>query len=246
MQTLRVKIDDFVTEAVALMHRRCDLVAAYVIGSVATGDLAGTASDVDLLLVTHRRLADCRRLAAGEELADLAMTAPLRGVEAVLYRADVLAQPRHPLAYDLNVNAGREMERVISTSGDEPFWFLLDVAAARQHATPVLGPPAADVIGEVRAADVRAALGESLHWQRRHGKADADSVLNICRGLHWLRTGDWVSKTAAGEAYIGARASAAISAALSLRRSGSDGPVDPDQVAELRTDLETALRDATS
>ena len=241
-----MEIDEFVRDAVALMERSCGVVAAYVIGSAATDDLAGMASDIDLLLVTEQRLAEPQLLAAGNELADFAVGAPLRGVEAVLYRGEVLAHPRHPLTYELNVNAGEEMERSVTTSGDEAFWFLLDVAAARENARAILGPPADEVIGHVSNDDVRTALLDSLRWQRQHGKPDADAVLNICRGLLWTRTGDWLSKTAAGEAYLAACASLAVSAALVLRRSGRDGTIDPHQVAELRTELEGALAGPTS
>lgn len=241
-----MEVGGFVRDAVALMDRSCGLVAAYLVGSAATGDLAGAASDIDLLLVTDQRLAEPQLLAAGHELADFAMTAPLRGVEAVLYRADVLAHPRHPLAYELNVNAGEDMERSITTSGDEPFWFLLDVAAARQNASTILGPPADEVIGEVPDDDVKAALLDSLRWQRQHGKPDADAVLNLCRGLHWIRTGEWVSKTAAGDAYLATHPNPAVSEALGFRHSGRDGTIDPHQVAELRTELEDALAGTTS
>ena len=223
------------------MDRECGLVAAYVVGSIASGDVAGTASDVDLLLVTDRKLPEVRRLEAGELLADLADGSPLRGLEAVLYRTDVLSSPRHPLHYELNVNGGRHVERRVTTGGDPAFWFLLDVDAARQHAIAYLGPPAHEVIAPIPDADVKQALRESLLWHRAHAGASADAALNACRTLHWLRTGIWLSKTAAGETYLADREDAAVRTALQLRGSGSDGEVDPQQLQRLLDEVDTAL-----
>lgn len=236
-----METDDFVTAAIALMRRHCRLVAAYVIGSIATGDVAGQASDIDLLLVTDQSLPDSARRRAGEALADLATASALRGLEAVLYRTDVLARPTHPLPYELNVNAGPRLQRSVSTHGDAAFWFLLDVAAARQHALAYLGPPAEELIGDVAAADVKAALLESLQWQRHHGRPDADAALTACRGLHWLATGTWLSKSAAAEAFLRSHDSEVVRKALALRRAGVDGEVDRQGVADLQAQLEAAL-----
>lgn len=235
------EIGRFVTAAIHLMDRHCGLAAAYVVGSIALGDVAGAASDVDLLLVTGQALPERQRLHAGELLAEHAAASPLRGLEAVLYRSEVLRRPRHPLEYDLNVNAGQRMERSVTTSGEEKFWFLLDVAIARQHAIPILGPPAHDVIGQVSDEEVRGVLLESLRWHRGHATASADAALNACRALPWIQNGEWVSKTAAGEAYLGQHDNAAVRAAVALRGAGTDGTVDAGGVQQLHDRLEALL-----
>jgi hypothetical protein len=234
-------IDGFATRVVALMTAHCNLLGAYMIGSAATGDLAGAASDIDLLFVTDDRLTEPDRLRAGQAIADLATTSPLRGVEAVLYRTDVLRRPRHPLAYELNVNAGPSMQRSITLAGDPAFWFLLDVAAARQQAITLLGPLADQLIGEVPDDDVRTALLESLRWHRAHGAPDVDAVLTVCRGLHWLDSGRWLSKTAAGQAYLAAHDSDLVREALAHRRAGTDAEMPPAAVLALQERLAAAL-----
>jgi hypothetical protein len=157
--------------------------AAYVVGSIANGDDRGPLTDLDLLLVTDRRLDPDVLRATGERLADLAVGSPLRGVEAVLYRHSVLASPTYPLPYELNVNGGPAIARLVATSGTDGFWFLLDVAAAREHALALQGPPAAALIGPVPDAPVVKAVRESLGWHRRKGGDGADVVLNACPRL---------------------------------------------------------------
>jgi streptomycin 3"-adenylyltransferase len=205
--------------------------AAYVVGSIANGDDRGPLTDLDLLLVTDRRLDPDVLRATGERLADLAVGSPLRGVEAVLYRHSVLASPTYPLPYELNVNGGPAIARLVATSGTDGFWFLLDVAAAREHALALQGPPAAALIGPVPDAPVVKAVRESLGWHRRKGGDGADVVLNACRAWHWLEHRRWLSKTAAGE-WMLAQASAPelVELAVAARRAQRDTRLDADAV----------------
>jgi predicted nucleotidyltransferase len=205
---------------------------AALVGSLASGDADARTSDLDLLLVVVGRHDERELRAFGERLADLADAGPLRGLEAVVYRAAVLAAPTYPLPYELNVNGG-QLPRVVETAGSEPFWFLLDVAAAREHALPLAGPPAAALIAPVPDHLVLAALRDSVRWHDRHGGSSPDAVLNACRTWHWLERRAWVSKTAAGEwAVEQRRAPAVVRRALTARRSGSDAPLDPRAVAD--------------
>jgi predicted nucleotidyltransferase len=128
------------------------LVGVYVIGSVASGDARPSVSDLDLLAVVDGALDHGVLVEVGERLADAAMELPMRGLEAVVYRAEALTHPSYPLRIELNVNAGPALERVVSTVADEPFWFLLDIAAARD---------VRELIGEVNRADVVTALRDS-------------------------------------------------------------------------------------
>jgi hypothetical protein len=221
------------------------LVAGAVVGSVANGDVAGEASDLDLLLVVERPPDAAALRGAGERLADLAADCPLRGLELVVYRRDVLARPRHPLPYLLNVNGGRVIARLVSTGGDPGFWFLLDVAAAREHALALTGPPLPELIGPVPRPAVLAALRESLDWHDRHGGHGPDPVLNACRALHWLERGTWLSKTAAGE-WIAQQpgAPAIVGAALARRREGSDADLDATGVGSFLAAVRLAVERA--
>jgi hypothetical protein len=221
-----------------------DLYGAYVIGSVATGDLAGDASDLDLLLVHDGApLPRSTRLATGERLADVAADCPLRGVEAVLYRAEVLAAPTYPLPIALNVNGGRDLPRRVETASEQPFWFLLDVAAARDAALTLLGPPADEAIAPIPRPAIVAALRDSDVWHRAHGGTGADAVLNAARAWCWLVTERWRSKTAAGRWLLDQPDAAPhhgiTRAALAERAAGSDTDLD---AAPVRA-LQAAVRD---
>ena len=207
------------------------LTAASIVGSIANGDARGQASDIDLLLVTSATCRKATRRSIGERLADLAAMGPMRGLEAVLYRTDVLAAPTYPLPYELNVNGGRAMARVVSTDGTEAFWFLLDVSAARQHALAIQGPPVNTLIAPIPDELVLAALRDSLSWHSRNGGSSADVVLNACRTWHWIEHRSWLSKTAAGVWAIERRSPPPIvNAALDARQRCSDETLDPRAV----------------
>lgn len=207
------------------------LAGAAIVGSIASGDVREDASDLDVLLVADRLDRETLRR-AGERLADLAADCPLRGLEAVVYDRAALARPRFLLPYLLNVNGGRAIARLVSTEGDPAFWFLLDVAAAREPALVVTGPPPRDLIGPVPREDVLRALRASLDWHERSGGRGPDAVLNACRARCWIREDRWRSKTAAGEwVQRHLAATPVVAAALASRRAGSDADLDADDVA---------------
>ena len=229
-------VDEVVAEADAALHR--SLVAAHVVGSVANGDVRGQASDLDLLLVVGRRLDPDLLRRAGERLADLAGDCPMRGLEAVAYRRDVLAHPRYPLPYELNVNGGRSIPRRVATGGDPGFWFLLDVAAAREHSLTLCGAPVRDLVGPVPDGAVLRALRDSLRWHRTAGGTGPDAVLNACRAWHWLEHGEWLSKTAAGEWTCRRTGTpAVVRAAVAARRAGNDADLDARAVTRFAEEV---------
>lgn len=73
--------------------------------------------------------------------------------EYVVSQADAVRAPTYPLRYTLNVNAGPRRDTHVSVGGDPAHWFLLDVAMARQLATPLRGPRPSDLTGEPPTAD---------------------------------------------------------------------------------------------
>lgn len=186
----------FAGDVATLLRGHGGLVGLAIVGSGATGDLTPH-SDIDLLAVIEHPPPLPHRL--GDELAALAVRAcPARGMELVVYTRAQVQPPSWPQPYLLNVNAGPGMPRHISTGGDPPHWFLLDLAIARDHAVPVHGPHPRQVVGPPRTADVRDALRASLRWHDQQASGSPDAVLNTCRAWHWLETGRWTSKSEAG------------------------------------------------
>jgi hypothetical protein len=91
---------------------------------------------------------------------------PWSGRSLVVYEAGVLAAPRYPLPYLLNVNGGRHIARHVSNGGDPPFWFLL-------HHGAWLSKTAA---GEwaLREAGAPPIVAEALARRRAGSDADLD------------------------------------------------------------------------
>ena len=110
----------------------------------------------------------------------------------MLYAREELAVP----AYQLNLNTGPRMERRLSyDAGEEPrFWFLLDLAIAREHGIALAGPPAREVLPEFPRELVLEALREALTWYAADGGDEAQTVLAACRAWAWASDGVWRSK----------------------------------------------------
>ena len=236
-------LPEFVADCTSLLSsafgRR--LSAVYVIGSIASGDASVNTSDVDLLGVVDGAGA-VAVAAAGEQLADLASRCPLRGLEAVIYRRAVLAAPQNPLPYLVNVNAGPRMKRSVSRGGDPGFWFLLDVAAARDNAITLMGPPAAEVIAPPPVSEIAAALVDSLAWHRSEMSTHPNAVLNACRAWRWCATGRWTSKGDAGRWAVDHGAPQVVRDAVALRRSAEDAALSTTAVGLFLHQVEETVK----
>ncbi len=173
------------------------LEGTWLVGSAALGDFAARRSDVDVQAVASARLPVAEREQIAAALARHAAACPVRGLELVLYAREDLARPGGP-AFQLNLNAGPRMEhRVAVDPDDEPrFWFVIDVAIARQAAIPLAGPAASAALPEPPTELVVAALHEALGWYADHGGAPAETVLAACRAWAWASDGRWRSKGA--------------------------------------------------
>ncbi len=213
-----------------------DFVAAYLIGSGAMGGWRPQVSDVDVLVVCARPLA---RSAAERLVAPLrhrALPCPTRALELVVYRREVLARPGSAVPFEVNLNTGPGIDEHVSfdPADDPAFWFLIDVAIAREHARALDGPPPETLIGAVPRTATLAALRASLDWHAAHEGDAASATLNAYRALRHVMTGAWGSKdeaaswaaTQPGERELAERALRA--------RHGSGDPPSPDAVAALR------------
>jgi hypothetical protein len=131
------EIVEYLGELVGRLHAQLGrrLAGAWLTGSGALGDFDAARSDVDVQAVATGRLArpELERLAAA--LSHPALRCPVRGLEFVLYpRAEAPS-------FQLNLNTGPGIgQHVGYDPRDEPrFWFVLDLAIAREHARPLVG-----------------------------------------------------------------------------------------------------------
>jgi hypothetical protein len=164
-----------------------DLEAVWLTGSAATGAYVAGVSDVDVIGMAAAPLAQSERDAIAADLSHEQLPCPARKLELTIYAG---AQ----IQLNLNTGAGEH-----STEIAEPFWFVLDLAMAREHAVALFGPGPADVLGEVPRPVVIEALREALDWYAREEPTTPSAVLNACRALRFAEEGVFSSKPAGGD-----------------------------------------------
>jgi hypothetical protein len=71
-------------------------------------------------------------------------------------------------------------------------WFVLDLAVARRHAQPLIGPPPAQLIADPGDAAVARALDEMVEWYERN-EPDGAAIARK-RASHWHETGTFIAK----------------------------------------------------
>jgi hypothetical protein len=174
-------------------HLEERLAGAWLVGSGAFGDFDRMRSDLDVQAVCSTRVArvELERLAAA--LSHPALPCPVRGLEFVLYAREDLANPRGP-AFQLNLNTGPRMDHHVGYDPDAAprFWFVLDVAIARERARPLAGRPPSELLPAPSRPLVLSALRDALARYRNSDGAEA--VLSACRAWAWATQGHWLSK----------------------------------------------------
>jgi aminoglycoside adenylyltransferase-like protein/nucleotidyltransferase-like protein len=178
-----------------------ELVGVYLQGSFALGD-ADEESDVDFIAVTRRQLAEVDELHALHcDLFALPSTwaQHLEGSyasQAQIRRVD----PARGEWWYID-NGSTEFERDSHCNTAIVRWTL------REHGVALVGPPAAELVGEVSAeelaVDARRAMAEWLEWvetlDRWSVRLQGLAVLSFCRALQTIALGIVTSKRAAGE-----------------------------------------------
>jgi hypothetical protein len=188
-------LDEYLSELTSRVDRQLGdrLVAAWVVGSGALGDFDPQSSDVDVQAVSSERLAHEELEALAAALSHDALPVPVRGLEFVLYAREDLDDPRGP-AFSLNLNTGPGMAHHEGYDPDaEPrFWFTLDVAIAREHSRPLVGPSPATVLPALPRGLLLAAHRESIAWYRAN--APELATVTEARARAWETEGRWISK----------------------------------------------------
>ncbi|MDX6656368.1 MAG: hypothetical protein QOH62_1161 [Solirubrobacteraceae bacterium] len=220
-----------------------DLLAVFLVGSAALGDWVPERSDIDVMAVCAGPLSAAQRDRLVESLLHRALPCPARGLELVVYIRDAIGAPRRGLGFELNLNTGAGVgEHVSSDPGAEPaHWFLLDVSAARLHGRAISGPAPQALIGAVPAADVHAALIESLRWHREHEATSANAVLNACRSWRYAAEGTWSSKPEAGRWALEHGADDVLVRRALASHAGASGQLDARAVATFLADVAARL-----
>jgi hypothetical protein len=175
-----------------------NLIGLYLSGSLVAGDFDELVSDIDLAAVTATGLSE-------QEVERL----------GAMHRAIALAEPtwdnRIEVAY-ISVDALKTFRERTSTIGitspGEPFHtleagkdWLINWYNVRERGIVLFGPPATNVIGPIAKDEAVQWVREHVeHWRSwrqksvQHRNAQIYATLTLCRTLHTITTGRFVSK----------------------------------------------------
>ena len=142
---------------------------AFALGSALLGGFDPARSDLDVVVVVERPLAEDERAAVARALDEVDV--PFRKLELVVYAAGA-----KPPAYELNYPDG---------PGEPEFWFVLDAALGQRFAGPRWG----ELLQPVSEAETRRAAEQLLRWAESRGEP-----VHAARARHYLEHGDWITK----------------------------------------------------
>jgi len=219
-----------------------ELVGVYAGGSYALGGYEPGRSDLDVAVVCRGTLTRAQKEELVAALRQESLPCPARGLELVVYTEATVRSGTADPGYELNLNTGRRMPFVLSTSPEgEAHWYAIDRAILREHGVALFGPPPAEVFAPIARELLLERVLESVRWYAAHPEtARDDAVLNACRALRFVSEGEWSSKPEAGEwALTRLRPRAPVAQALAAR-SGAGVP-DRGSVEALLADVEQRL-----
>jgi predicted nucleotidyltransferase len=180
------ELEPYLEQLVSTLRRNAPIEAVYLLGSAALGVYEHGRSDVDVVAVTSRSLAqdERRSLATAVEL----LPVPARKLELVVY-------PLGSDRWELNLNSGEHVG--LDPDAEPSFWFVLDRAIAEQHSLPLAGPEWLELFEPESDEAIEAALEQAAAsdaWREPHERA-----LAAARARVWRETGRWISKRDAAE-----------------------------------------------
>lgn len=224
-----------------------ELVGAYFVGSVAMGGYVSNESDVDIVAACEHAIPDQRKAEVASRVLEEAARCPTRGLEFTLYRRQVATSPPQGADFEVNVNGGPRMERLVRrTAEHEPaFWYVLDRAIAHRYGVAILGPPAADLFVDPPRPVLLDMLGGSLRWHRQHERATHYSVLNAARAWRFAAD-DVLGSKLDGARWVGLRWQnrSMIDAAVKLRH-GRVAVLNKDEVDQFLAHVDAVIAAAT-
>lgn len=191
-----------------------NLVGVYLHGSLAMGCFNPHASDIDLLVITHRRVGRNKT-----RLASLALAASLKPcpIEVTTFSKRDLNPWRYPTPFDFHFSENwrtayesRTALRRMGKSGEDPAAHL---AETRARGVVLFGPPIKSVLPTVPARDFLDSVVGDFRWAVRMLNRNATIegrifvstylVLNACRILGFLENGRVLSKAEGGDWALG-------------------------------------------
>jgi hypothetical protein len=171
------------------------LVATYLHGSAALGGFIQGRSDVDVLTVCgDEPLRDDQLHLAVRAIRAVSDPCPGRGLELSMVALRHASHPGPPWPFVLHVTTDAADDKVVfgaDHAGDPDL--LMHYVVCRATGVVVRGRPPAELIGVVARGDVLHYLKAELSWALDHAP-EAYGVLNACRALAYVTSGQIVSK----------------------------------------------------
>lgn len=240
-ETAAAAVDRYLEELIGAAREILggNLIGAYAGGSVGIGAYQPGRSDIDVALVTADPLDLPTKSAVVAGLRHEALPHPARGLELVVYWRAVVGSGTPEPGFEVELNSGPGMEFRATYGGNERaaadglFWYGIDRSILREHGRTLLGPPAAQMFGEVSRSDLRKLLIDSIQWYLAQPAGTGndpqpgaeDAILSACRALARIRNGYWLAKAPAGLAVAaGGLAPDLIRQAIAARAHGSTAP----------------------
>jgi predicted nucleotidyltransferase len=197
----------------------------YVYGSLAFECYNPARSDVDVLVVTRRRMAPETRRELSSVLNRLQEKAELE--ISFLSRAD-LEPWRYPTPFDYHFSGSSEVHDRAGV------YFATEVANARTRGVALVGPPPQEVFPAVPDEDFLDSVERDLVWARDHlQERPGYAVLNACRVVAYRRERRVMSKAEAaswGIRHAPRRFRALIGEAAAIYAGERDAELDRDAV----------------
>jgi hypothetical protein len=182
---------DLATYLDRVVERMRGLEAVWLIGSAAKGAYVSGRSDVDVIGVSSGPLSEEDRRAIAADLAHEHLPCPARKLELAIYTRAQLEHPAADIQPELNLNTGADEH---SVEPADSFWFVIDLAMARERGVSLHGPDPAELIGEVPRAAILDALADSVDWYAGVDPESPDALLNAERARGYVEEGVWSSK----------------------------------------------------
>lgn len=175
----------------ALLERLPAARAVYLTGSAALGAYVPGRSDLDVMVIADAPV-DAAGIAA--RCSHAALPCPARKLELVVYTPEQVSEPSRDQRWELNLNTGAEEQHVGTDPDAEPwFWFVLDLALAREHGVALHGPPPAEVIGPAPREVVLAAQADAVAWYA-HNEPGEGALLAAARAWLYAEEGRFAGK----------------------------------------------------
>lgn len=178
-----------------VVRQELDTLGCYLHGSASLGGFDPDRSDLDVLVIVGLRPSDEVARRVGERL--LGLPCPATALELSIVTAEQAQSGGSDTDYVVHVDSAGP--RVVLGNGSSDADLILHYAVCRDAAIGLgESPPAEQLVAEVPRRLVLDQLAAEIDWALREHPPPEYVVLNACRALRFVETGELVSKVDGG------------------------------------------------